>query len=389
MTNRPIFDRLSHRLAAAGPKGMLAELAEYLRLEGRYHELFEARKLMVRQQLSLPWLPGAEDDRLPEPTRQALEDGLIAACQEVGLLLLRSGSVREGWHYLRVVGDRALVQHELASLEPTDANVDEFLELWVHEGLDFTRGFHRMLRHYGTCNSITTFESAMYGRSRQDRATGAGLIVEHVYNELRDNVQSHIQRRDGPTAASDNASLPDLWSGRAWLFADGTYHVDTTHLASVVRFARELDDPRLVRLGLELAQYGAQLDPSLQYPGDAPFEQLYPATCRYLEALLGQDQAAHLEYFRERAEAVDPREETTLAIETYIDLLARVGQPGTALHEALRLLPEGVQQTGRAPSLLELATASSQFAPLEQLARQRGDAVGFALCLLQAELGEP
>jgi hypothetical protein len=258
----------------------------------------------------------------------------------------------------------------------------------VHEGLDVPSGFRLMLRHYGICNSITTFESAMYGRPRHERAAGAGLIVEHLHTELRENVKSHIERQTGPVAAADETSLSALCAGRTWLFAGGAYHVDTTHLASVVRLARELDDPRLLRLGLELAEYGAQLDPSLQYPGDAPFEQLYATTSRYLAALLGQEQSAHLEYFRARAEAVNPREETTLVIEIYVDLLARVGQPVRALQEALRLLPEGVQQTGRGPSLLDLAAAANQFQPLKQLARRRGDLVGYALCLLGGEDAE-
>ena len=307
---------------------------------------------------------------------------MIDACREVGLLLLRSGRLRDGWHYLRAVGDRGLVQEELSRLEPNEDNLDEFLELCVHEGLDLHRGFQQMLDHYGICNSITTFESAMYGRPRLQRAVGAGLLVQHLYDQLRAGVVSHIERQEGQAPA--DASLSRLLTDRPWLFENGAYHVDTTHLASVVRFARELDEPQLLQAALELTQYGEQLDPALQYHGDPPFEALYPTSRRYFAALLGEHRNEHLDYFRQRAEATNPREETTLTIETYVELLSRIGRHQDALREALRLLPEGVQQTGRAPSLLELAAAAGDFAPLEELTRRRGDALGFTLCLVQA-----
>jgi hypothetical protein len=383
MNERPIYERLADRLESAGPGAMLTDLADYLIEERRFHELFEVRKLLVRDRLGLAWVPSTPDEPMDEATREKLEEGLVAACREVGLGLLRSGRLRDGWHYLRVVGDRGLVQQELSAIEPQDDNIDEFVELCVHEGLDLPRGFRLLLRHYGTCNSITTFESVMYGRSRSDRAAGAALIVEHLYDELRAGVSNHIQRQEG-AAPDENLSLTQLCTGRDWLFAGGAYHVDTTHLASVVRLARDLTEPRLLRLARELADYGSRLEPSLQYPGEPPFEQLYPATSRYLSALLGHDEEAHLEYFRERAEGVNPHEETTQVIEIYIDLLARLGQPQRALEESLRLLPDGVHPTGRAPTLLDLAAASGQFTTVTELARQRKDLVGYALCLLQA-----
>jgi hypothetical protein len=382
MTSDEIFERLSSAWRGAGPAGVLDELAGYLLDGGRYHELFEARKMQLRQQLGLPLWAADGDETLSGEIRQRLEEGLVEACREVGVLLLRAGRLRDGWHYLRAVGDRELVYRELVAQEPSQENLDEYLELCIHEGFDLHRGFELMIRHYGTCNSITTFDSAMYGRPRRQRAIGAGLLVQHLHDELRANVLSHVERQEGQTPR--DTTLPGLMHERPWLFAQGTYHVDTTHLASVVRFARDLDDPELVRRSLELALYGQQLDTSLQYPGDEPFEQLYPASCRYFRALLGEERDEQIAFFRQRAEASDPREETTLAIETYIDLLARVGQHARALDEALRLLPEGIQQTGRAPSLWELAEAAGNFAPLQALARQRGDALGFAVSLLKA-----
>jgi hypothetical protein len=377
-----IFEQIEEAQIQSGEAGALATLVDYLRQQQRPHELFEALKLQVRQRLGLPLLARDLGDGSDERLRDELETGLLAACREVGLTCWKQGKLRDGWHYLRALADRSLIEQELAKVEPCEENLDEFLELCIHEGLDLKRGFRRLIDHYGTCNAITTFESAMYGRSRADRAIGAALLLHHVYDELRANVRGHIERVEGVLLPED-LNLRELISTREWLFAEGSYHLDTTHLASVVRLARDVSDPPLLRLAHELTEYGRRLANDLQYPGDEPFESLYETSGRYFAALLNQDQDQHLAYFRERAEQVNPRHDTTITIEVYIDLLMRIGRARDALQEALRLLPDDVPQTGRAPALLELAAAAGDYAPLVALAKRRNDPLGFTLSLLK------
>lgn len=376
-----IFEQLEHAHRELGAEATLDRLLEFLRREQRPHELFEAMKLRVRIGLGLPLLANDLGDELPEVQREALEAGLLDACREVGMMCWKAGRLRDGWHYLRAVSDQAFTKAELAKVEPTQENLDEFLEICIHEGLDLQRGFQLLIDHYGTCNTITTYESAMYGRPRAQRAVGAALLLEHVYGELLANVRGHIEREQSAPAAG--ASLIELITDRDWLFANGSYHLDTTHLASVVRLARDISDPTLWQQAFALTEYGRRLSTDLQYPGDAPFESLYEASGRYFQALMGRDRDVHLAYFRERAEQSDPRQDTTIAIEVYVDLLARIGRSDEALGEALRLLPDDVPQTGRAPSLLELASACGSFERLRELARRRNDPLGFALSLLE------
>ena len=66
MSDHLIFEQLAATWRAAGTAAVLSELANYLRAQQRYHELFEARKLLLRQQLDLPLLSTETDDQLPK-----------------------------------------------------------------------------------------------------------------------------------------------------------------------------------------------------------------------------------------------------------------------------------------------------------------------------------
>ena len=99
------FDSLQSELKN-GPAAALAHLASSFRSQQKLHELFEALKMQVRLANNLPILYSDTPDDLTEEQRTALENGLIAACREVGTAFLQQGKVREGWMYLRPVGEK-------------------------------------------------------------------------------------------------------------------------------------------------------------------------------------------------------------------------------------------------------------------------------------------
>src|SRR5437868_15023822 len=107
------FDQLQAELSQRGVEGLLDRLADELRAKKQYRELYEALKMRVRRDLGLPPLYGDTPDNLTDEQKFRLEDGLLAACHEVGLLLLKEGSIREGWMYLRLTGDTATAAAEL------------------------------------------------------------------------------------------------------------------------------------------------------------------------------------------------------------------------------------------------------------------------------------
>ena len=110
-----------------------------------------------------------------------------------------------------------------------------------------------------------------------------------------------------------------------------------------------------------MAGYGCQLSKELQYPGDEPFADQFPAYSHFFNCLLNEGRDAGLEYFRQRAQSVDAHTMGTLAMEVYIDLLARCGRADEAIEATLTNLPPGTHTTGTAPSLLELSTQRGDF----------------------------
>ena len=379
-----IYGQLHDDFQTGGMGKVLKTAESSLRQQDRFHELFEVLKMQIRQQLGLPLL---HDDsiELSDQQQRDLEERLLAACRDVGFSLMRAGQIQESWGYLKHITDRKTVLAEIHKLEVTEDNVEAIIGLLLYEGLDCDRGFELVLERYGTCNAITTFQNAMYGRSKQDRAAAGQRLVHHVHRELSDSVRSHIAREENETDPESLApavtSLADLISSRPYLFADGSYHIDTSHLSSTVQIAAELDDRETLQLALDMTAYGQQLHPDLQYPSPAPFEDTYPSHAHLFSALLGLDTDEHLQVFRRRAEETDAHHDGTHVIETYVDLLSRVGRPAVALEEVVRLIPVGVQMTGKAPTLYDLSKQLGNFDRYRELCIDRDDLLGFVIGL--------
>jgi hypothetical protein len=375
------FSSLEASLAASGAAAALDQLAARLREEKKYHELFEALKMKVRHSLGLPLLPiESNSDELPEATRDKLEDGLVDACRQVGELLLKEGKVREGWMYLRPVGDKAAAADLIAAIPSDDDNAEELIEVLLHEGVDTGRGFALLLERNGTCNSITTFDQLMHQRTRKERQAAASALLNRLYTDLIGNVKADIARQSGEQP--QETTLRALVADRDWLFADGQYHIDTTHLASVVRMARVLDDPAQLRMALDLTHYGRHLTQQLQYQGDEPFADQYPSNALYYQALLGENVDEALAYFENKARLLDPQYSGTAGLETYLELLSRMGQHQQALDAAIELMPANTPSVAYAPLLMDLCAKSGNYEKLLDFCRGRGDELGFAAALV-------
>lgn len=375
------LSQLQNTFNTSGAEAALTTLAERMRSEKKYHELFEALKMQLRLRLKLPISPveGGSDD-LSEATRDQLEDGLVDACRQVGELLIRDGKVREGWMYLRAVGDKAAAAKLINAVAADDDNYEELIEVCLHEGVDTARGFKLLLERNGTCNSITTFDQMMNQRSKKERQATASLLLHRVYDDLISNVRTDIARQEG--SQPKEKTLRELVLDREWLFQDGQYHIDTTHLASVVRMARVIDDPAELALALDLTYYGRHLAEQLQYQGDEPFVDQYPSNALFYSALLGQNVDEAVEFFANKAKLLDPQYNGTAAIEAYLDLLSRLGRPKEALAAALELMPAGTPSVAYAPLLLDLCSKTGEYEKVLEFCTSRGDELGFAAALV-------
>jgi hypothetical protein len=195
-------------------------------------------------------------------------------------------------------------------------------------------------------------------------------------------IRSDIARRETPAAESE--TIYEMIESRRWILQDGGYHLDTTHLASTVRIASVLDEPRLLQKAWELTQYGRKLSHQFQYPGDEPFVDFYPAYATYYATLLGRDVDAGLKFFERRARSVNANEHGTAAIETYVDLLDRTGRASDAVDATIELVPTDVPSQRIVPLLIELASHVPEpqndpaYEKVLHYCKTHGDLLGYA-----------
>ena len=377
------FDEFQAALAERGPGAVFERLAAGFKTDQRYHELFDVLLMGTRHRLGLPAVMTTSLDDLGEPLRTQLEEAYLDACRQVGTLLLESGQLREAWMYLRPLGEKTLMAEALAKATPCDENMQDLVEIALHEGVAPALGYQLVLNHYGTCNAITTFEGALTARPRADQQAAAALLLEHLHAELLANVRADIARQSGKEP--QETTLAELVRDRDWLFADNNYHIDTTHLAATIRFARLLDEPALLELAYDLTEYGRRLGSQFQFRGDLPFSDVYPSHGLFFAAQLGRQVDEALAYFRAAAEAANPQEEGTAAAEVYVALLARLKRYDQAIEAAIALVPPGTRTGGFAPNLFELARLAGNYEPLIEACRQRGDLAGFAAALVERD----
>ncbi len=371
------FDQLQALLHEKGLEAVFEKLVAELKAEKKYHELFDVLVMQTRQRLGLPVILATSIDDLEEPLRSQVEEAYLASCREVGTLLLDEGRLREAWMYLRPVGDKQLVAAAIEKITPDEENLQDLIEIGLHEGVAPAIGYRLVLKNYGTCNAITTYEGAVLGRPRADQQACSAALLKHLHAELVANVRADIARQEGNEPPE--SSLAALVADRDWLFGENNYHTDTTHLAATVRFARVLEDPPHVAVAYDLTEYGQRLSKQFQFPGEPPFADVYPAHGLFFGAQLGKGVEEAIEYFAQQARQANVQEQGTGPAEIYIALLARLGRHDEAVAARCRVNSCWhayerfcSQPTRTIPAIGKLRTADASLPP----ARRSGELHG-------------
>ncbi len=339
-------------LAASGddPSRLLAELSQRCLAAGAWRELFECRLLEARRNVGVP-VDCTSILTAPKDKQGQLEQAYHAACVEAGDGLLAEGLFREAWRYLKAIGDDQRMRSALAGQTISDDNTeeqnDELIELALHEGVYPELGFRWLLERFGTCNAVTTLDGMGPYLSPDDVRPCVEVLLEWITDELTENVRAHVERHEGSPPAEK--TLPALMEGREWLFAQEGAHVDASHLAAAVRWARVLQEPDQLRRARDLAAYGTRLYESLQYPEAPPFEATYPAHLLYFQAQLGHCSDEAATYFRTQAEQHRGEPIGGACAEAYLQLLARLGRGAEALAQYARLVDDETPLSLAAP----------------------------------------
>lgn len=373
------FEQFDATCAQQGLAEALAGLAAHLLDASRFHELFEVRKLQLRLRLGLPLAAWQPIDELPEDQGQALESGLLGICEEVGTHLFRQGDVGAAWSYLEPTGNKQRIRDLLAEVEITADNVEAIVHICLDQGYDVARGVATILDRFGTCSAITAIETQAAGLRLEQRREAAETLVPHVYQELTGNL------RDALGKPAESTMVPVAGTLVRWLEEleqVAGHHIDASHLAATVRQARIVQCPDLLRLAVELCDYGQRLPSEFQYRGVPPFDDTYVTVGGFLRALLGE--ATERELDRLDGIAGEQRKESGVldAAAWLIRLASNTGHGDRALDAWL----EYFHQVGSdfhlnddvAPSLQQLLARHGLHDRVAPVLKQRGDLLGYA-----------
>lgn len=365
-----------------GSKAVLDQLAATLREQKEYHRLFDALLMQKKLSLGAPLIRPTSFDDVPKESRDDFEEAYVAAAREVGLLLLAEKQLGQAWMYLRTIRETEIMKQAIEKLDPKSDYSEEVIDIALYQGLSPVKGLEMMLQSHGTCSSITALDQLFMKLEPEARVACAGLLVKRIYNDLAETCQHEVERKQG--LAAPGQTLRELIAGRDWLFADANYHIDVSHLHSVVRFSRSLAPgaPEL-KQAIQLAEYGSKLAQQYQYAGDPPFEDYYVAHMHFLKALANVNRDTALAYFREKLkpDVTDP--DNQLVAFAYVDLLTRLDLMDEALEVATKYLSNVQEQLGF--SLADLCAEAKRYDLLKQVARDKGDLLTFTAALLQCE----
>jgi hypothetical protein len=296
--------------------------------------------------------------------------------------------------YLQPVGDKSLNEQLARSIEPDEENVDALIDVTITQGAAPVFGYGLLLEHHGTCNGITTFDTQAMRFDRETQKLMARELLHHIYHELTENIRYAItQSRDqgiepGVQEEATNTDMPEsmrlseLLAAHPDLTEAGAHHIDTTHLASIMRIARLVDDPEDLQTANEVAIYGRRLHEDFQYPGSPPFEDTYVDHQYFFGALLGNDVDTAIAHFENKIQTLNADQVGPVAEETFVDLLVRLGRNDQALSVVTERLLGQHESLGIAPPPFEIANTPERLNRLRAFYESEGDLLGFAVSVL-------
>jgi hypothetical protein len=378
-----LLDALQSAVQTQGPAAAIDKLCDDLKARKEYAALFYTLLMKKRHELGVSPIATGSNQDLPATTHQAFEEGIRDAARTVGKLWLDEGDIPQAWAYYRMLGETEPVRQALDKVQiQDDQDVQPLIDIAFHQGVYPQKGFEWILKRYGVCSSITTMSGGELPFPMEVRQDCIKRLVRVLHQELMERLKGEIERQQG--FAPTGKSIPELMAGRDWLFADEFYHIDLSHLSSVVQMSAQLDKCDELRLARELCQYGQKLSPRFQQVTDPPFENQYQDYDVFLSILSGDNVEEGLAHFRAKAENADPDTVGTYPAEVLVNLLLRLGRPQEALETSRRFLTRLGEARLSCPSFVELCQQTGNYQALAEVAREQGNPVNYLAGLIAA-----
>jgi hypothetical protein len=352
--------------AAAGVEFLIQRFRE----EREWPLVFEARLMKKRMEMGLPMVQTQDASEFPGELRAEYERAMVEAAREVGNGFLEMGKIARAWPYFRAIGEQGPVIEAMERVKPAEDEADALIAIAIQEGVAPAKGLQILLEAHGMCRALTTF--GMYA-VQKDREKCIALLARELHAEIVSRMASEIEAREGARPATKN--LIEMMEGRAWLFGEYDYYVDTSHLMTLLPYALEATVADTLGLFHELCEYGKRLAPCFQAKGQAPFENPPVDYGEYVLAMLGDDVDARVEHFRAIVAASDPEMVGTAPAQFLVNLLVKLGRHREALDVALEHLKD--ERDLACPTLMQLCRMAGDYGRLKELARERNDLLSY------------
>ncbi len=349
------------------------DLIADLRSKEDYHQLFYALLMKARVGLGVSPFPTGPAAELPADVHEPYEEAIRAAAREVGSLHLAKHDLPRAWGFFRLIGEPEPVKDALERLRPgPDDDIYPLIDIAWHQRVHPQRGFDLLLERHGVCSAITTISSSDLSHNIPLRLQCIRKLVAALHEQLSDRLQTDLIARE--ITLPSPATIPQML--RDELFADDAYHIDVSHLASVVQMSLELPpkDSALAQ-ARELAEYGRRLSPAFRGGLDVPFDESYTDYAVYLGILDGVEVESGITHFEAKI-AAEIADGNSFPAEVLINLLLKLDRLPQALEIAkkyLANLPDDAELS--CLNLIELARRAGDYAAVADAARAKGDAV--------------
>lgn len=378
------YERLQATLAARGPKAAVEELVAELRKAEDFKALFYALVMKKRVELGVSPFPTGNPNDLPAHTHEEYENAIRAAGRHVGGILLERKDYAQAWPFYRILNEPEPMRSALEAYNPgPDDDVYPVIEIAWQQGLLPKKGFDLVLERHGLCSAITMVGSSDLSPNPELREYCITQLAKALHAQVDERLRNELTTC-GITAPAD-ATIAQLVEMDPTLFDDEAYHIDTSHLSSVVQHATmHLPPGEGLDYARELCHYGRKLVPHLQGHHDAPFEQGYDDFLAYLNVVAGEKVEEGLKRFEAKA-AREAEQGATFAAQIYVNLLLKANRPVEALAAAQRFLLAEDEANLMCPGVSELARRASDFHTMAAAAKARHDPVNFLASLIASK----
>ena len=382
-----IFDSLQQTMTKQGAGPAIEQLCATLRERQEYASLFYALLMKKRVELGISPLPTGPASEIPVELQEKYEDGIREAGRTVGKLFLDMGNLQQAYSYFRMLGEPQAVAEALDKytfVEGEDAQ--GLIELAFHHGANPRRGMEWILEKFGLCSAITIMGGALgsgqfpHGNDARDACVKE--LVRALHAQLVERLKYDITRKEGQ--APESRSIRDLIAHRDWLFEDDNYHVDVSHLSSILQMCSQLPKSLELNLARDMCNYGLKLAPQFQGQGEPPFDNLYEDMGAYFGIIAGDAVDAGVAHFRKKAANPDPDYGNNPAAEMLVNTLLQLNKPAEALAVAREFLGKVDDKQLTCPPMTELCRRLNDYRSLAEVSRERGDPVHFVAGLIAA-----